>query len=315
MEIICSLHPSSVIQNNEVHLLFPDSKNEKDTVKICGLVDCQTTSAAINRKGVVCHAAGKVFYFKKLSLLSGQFNDGSQTWKLRLYQTVTKAQVQTWEQNSRFKFSVLRLDLKNSIPVSRKDDGIVLLSIINPETRQANSYALIYLFPPSKVSEKDWKGASLQLPQPRIRTAKYEIQSCIMMSNYVYFSLLLPEVGAYIYRVELTSLQHPKEMRDIVNLKPEQITSWKIEDSTAQNCFLAVLKEDIIILSFIITNGKSVMEVKRLISHSSTEYMYPFPRVMKIIVASIVPGDQSPLIVVVYHDNMHNKCCIKRFKI
>ena len=318
IEVVCSSQPLFVIRNNELHLVFPDSKNEKDTVITCSLVDSHTTSASINRKSVVCHAAGKVFYCKKLTLLSGQFIDGTKTWKLRLYQkTDTKAQLPTWEQIGRFKFSVLRLDLKNSMPVLLKDDGIVLLTVINPEIRLANSCVVVYLFPPSKVSEKDWKGASLSLPQLRIRTAKYEIQSCIIMSDHIFFSLLLPEVGAYICRLELMSLQHPKEMRNIVNLKPEQITSWKIEESTVQNCFLAVLKEDIIILSFIVTNSKTVMEIKRLTTQSisPTEYTYPFPCVMKIFTASIVPGDGNPLIAVVYHDSTCNKCCIKRIKI
>lgn len=129
------------------------------------------------------HAAGKLFYCKKLTLLSGQFTNGIGTWKLRLYHTDTKAPVPTWEQLVRFKFSVLRLDLKNSMPILLRDDGIVLLTVINPEIRQANSCVVVYLFPPSKGSEKDWKGASLSLPQTRmIRTAKYEIQSCIIMS-------------------------------------------------------------------------------------------------------------------------------------
>lgn len=76
---------------------------------------------------------------------------------------------------------------------------------------------------------------------------------------------------------------------------------------------------EVIIICFNITNEKTVMEVKQPLSSSAAvspaEYKHEFSRMVKILAASIVPGDQNPLIVVKYHDSILNKCHIKTFKV
>jgi len=208
----------------------------------------------------------------------------------------------------------LQLDLKNSIPLSLENDEIILVSAINQKTRQeVNSFIVAYLFPSSKVSGKSWKAVKLSLPSC-ICATKYKIQSCIVMSNYIYCSLLLPEVGAYIYKFGLASLQqHQKEMHDIVNISPEH--SWQVGDPNLQNCFLSLLKEKIIAINFHTANGKSIIEVKRLATKTSvvspTKYKFGFPYMVKIITASVIPDDQEFMMVVVYHDSTTDNCCIK----
>lgn len=233
--VICTCkhsQPSTVIHNNELHSVTKASTN--DTINTYDLLaGCQTSNIDINKKSVVCHADSKIFNCKKLSLLSGQSN--GTTWRLRLYQKDAKNQ---WEQVPIFRPSVLLLDLKNSIPI-QKENGIIVASVV-PETR-TTARVVIYLFSLLKVkSEKDWKATTVLLPSPRGRTAKYEIHSCLWLSINIYCSLLIPEVGAIIYKLGLASLQQPKNINNISTFRPEGI--WQIDNATLQNCVLAALR-------------------------------------------------------------------------
>lgn len=302
----------SAVQNNELDVLVT---NENDTVKSYDLVSGQVVKGTqINRKNVVCHGTCKMFHGKKLSLLSGQFNDATKTWRLRLYQSDdSKAQILSWAQVSQFRFSVLKLDLKNTVLVyASKDDEIIVISVLNQETRQTTPSIVIYSFP-LKASGY-YKAASFPLPS-RIR--KCEIYSCIIVSNDIY-CCLLSEVGGYIYKIGLASLnQHQKEMHNMVRIPTDHMCSWKTEDSTWQNCFLAMLKEEVMMISFSVADNKSIMKVKQLTPSElpSVDFKFVFPSIVRVITASIVPGNQNPLLAVLYHDIKANKCCIKRFDI
>ena len=78
---------------------------------------------------------------------------------------------------------VLALDIKNSISISLENDEILVASVLNQE---ASSCVVLYLFSASKISEKDWKAANSLLTPPCISASKYDIQSCIFISNHVY---------------------------------------------------------------------------------------------------------------------------------
>ena len=305
-----------LIQDDELHLVnqFPTHSTENDAFTSYNLLKYQKSCQKVNRKGVVGHDSCKLFYCKTLSLLSGHFNTATKAWKLRLYHLDSEMPFPSWERNSHFTSLVLAMDIKNSIPVSLENGEILVASVLNQE---ASSRVVLYVFPTSKVSEKNWKAAYSLLTPPRIRTAKYEFQSCVVISDHIYCSLFLPGVGAYIYKFKISSLQqHQKELHNIKSIWPD--CTWQTEDPNLQNCFLAVIKEDIIIITFSNIDNKSIMEVKRTISPSvitPAEYKYDFPCVVKVVAASLVHGDQNPWLAMMYHDNKTNKCCIKTFAI
>lgn len=314
-QVICNCKDSQPLTSTRKNELYVVVKGPAvDTVKIYDLINYQmVASIDISRKTVVSHADCKVFHCKRFSLLSGHLNTGTKTWRLRLYQTqagTVKTQTPSWDQVTHFKFSVLQLDYKNSVAVPQNDDGIILVSVV--QESKTSSYVVIYLFPLAKGS--NWKAACFTLPLPRIRTAKYEIQSCLLSSNSLYCSILLPEKGTIIYKFSLTSLQYPsKDVQNIVNGQHEGF--WQIEDHI---CYLEELNNEVIIISFTNTNGKTVMEIKRPLMTPAAlagEFKHEFDRVVKILKAFLVPGDQNPLIAVMYHDNVDSKCLVKTFKV
>ena len=315
IQVICKCkdsQPLTTTRNNELYVAVKDPL--VDTVKIYNLINCQmVASIDVSKKTVVSHADCKILHCKKFSLLSGQLNTATKTWRLRLYQTqadTVKTQTPSWDQVTHFKFSVLQLDYKNSIAIPQKDDGIILVSVV--QELKTSSYVLIYSFPLAKAS--NLKAACFSLPLPRNRTTKYEIQSCLLRSNSLYCSIFLPEKGTMIYMFGLASLQCPTDMQKIVNCQHEGF--WQIED---QICYLAeLINNEVSIISFTITNSKTVMEIRQILlppTVSPPEYKYEFMRVVKIIEAFLVPGDRNPLITVLYHDNVIGKCLLKRFKV
>ena len=318
-QVICKCkdsQPLTIIWKNKLYVVVKDPL--VDTVKIYDLINCQIMdSIDINKKTVVSHGDCKVLHCKKFSLLSGQLNAATNTWRMRLYQTqadTIKTQAPSWDQVTHFKFSVLQLDFKNSITVPQNDDGIILTSVV--QESKTSTYVVVYLFPLAKSS--NWKAACFPLQLPRIRTNKYEIQSCLLLLNSLYCSFILPEKGAMIYRFTLASLQYPsKDIQKIVNGQHEGL--WQIEDTALQSCYLVELNNKIIIISFTNSNGKTVMEMKRPLmpppAVSPAEYEVKFDRLVKIIKVYLLPGDQNPLVAVVYHDIIANKYFVKRFKV
>ena len=224
----------------------------------------------------------------------------------------------SWERSSYFTSSVSEMDLKNSIPVSLENGEILLATILNQE---ASCRIIIYLFESlsSKVAEKGWKAVCSLLKPPPNRAAKYKIQSCVVISNYVYCSLFLPKVGAFIYKFKISSLQqHQKEMFNIKEIHPDCSRSWAIKDSNLQKCFLASLKEDIIIVTFSSTEDRTVVEVKRPTRRSgilAADYQDELPgtRYVNVVTASVVCSYQNTWLAVMYHDSKTKKCRITRY--
>ena len=110
--------------------MIQGSANENDTLYIYNLVHKMVNTKSISKTQVVGHATCKMFFHSnKVTLVSGQFDDSTSTWKLRLYQFDTAKTLSTahlsWKQVSRF--NNLQLNLKNSIPVSYEKDGIFIL--------------------------------------------------------------------------------------------------------------------------------------------------------------------------------------------
>ena len=291
-------------------MVIQGSGNENDILKSYSLYRTTESVQVINRTAVVGHATCKFFYSNKLSLLSGQFDDRAAKWKLRLYQLdIRKA---SWELVSRY--SGLQLDLRNSIPVSCGNDEIILASVLqNQETRQITFSPVIYLFSQSRGGEK-WKAVKLR----SIRFVNCEIQSCVVVLNYIYFSLLVHGMGFCVYRCGLMVLQRQKATNFIEPISAE--CSWPIKNLNLQNCFLSEHKERVVVITTSVDCGKIIMQIKPLKVNptvvSPAQYQFELPCELKIIAASIVPDVQNPEIAVtiVYHNNTTNSCHFKKIK-
>ena len=259
-------------------------------LKIYNLVDGKEYTQEVKR--TVSYAGCKMFYLKNISLLV----TSSSTTKLWLYQLDTKNLTATWKVISCP--SIQQLDHKNSISVPFKDNGVIVISVVN---QQITSQIRFYIFSLS-IAEK-LKSASSNIRY----SSKYQIQSCAMLLNYIYCGLLLPD-GAYIYKFDIASLQ--KETHGILSNH-----KCYMKNSTLQNFFLLVFREVILIISIFTEDNKSIMEIRQLLDKpeiSSVKYQFEFPCVVKVVAASVIPDIQNPLIAVMYHNDKTGKCYIKK---
>ena len=322
-QVICSCKHSQLlphIQDNELHLLVPgdifesDICNKTDTLKSYNLVNKRESTKRITgiRKlsPTNCKLYSKV---KNLSLVCGE--DDASNLKLSVYCLDIKSQPASWELFTQHKFLVCNFDLENFIPVSHKDNGVIIVSVLNHEPKQANPCIKFHIFSQSTVKksakityEKSRKSALLQ-SQISSTGVKYKIQSCVIASGFIYCSLMLHEKGACILGFDLGLLeQHHNE-----NINP--VCSWQIEENSLTNCFLSVLRGKVIIIGFYIDDYKTVVELRRPEGStvlSPVEFQYVFNDKVKILTASIVLGVQTPIIAVAYHNYINDKCYVKR---
>lgn len=279
---------------------------ETYTLKIYDLN--QATCQEINPAKAVTFSAttSKLFYFNKLSLLTGKRH--TELWRLNLYQI--ESTHASWETPPNFKHSISKadFDFENSIPISyHKNDVIILVSVV------ANRITFHGF---SQRPEKNKKLAASLLHREKLK-----LSSCIMLSDYIFCCLLLPKTGSYIYKFGLASIQQHRKDSDI-----QSVCVWQLKNSALQNCFLSVRKEEIVVFD------GSNMEIRKLLSKplqvssvesslnqksfkvlevSSAEPIFKFPH-GNIIATSVIPGFQNHVIAVVYYNSKTNKHYIKR---
>jgi len=179
------------------------------------------------------------------------------TWNLNFYQLDTQDSLVSTEWQiafSRLSISESLFDLENTIPVSHKDDGIIMVSILNDQVKA--TYCIIFHIFSQNVPGRNWKTTSSLLPLQYAHPAGYKIQSCIVESNYVYCSVLLHETCAYVYKFDLMLLQ----MHQNDNVRP--VNNWHITEPTLQNSFLSVLNKKIVTLNYKKASNGTIMEVK-----------------------------------------------------
>ena len=291
--------------------MIQGSANENDTLNNYNLLYKMENTKSISKTQVVGATSKMFFHSNKVTLLSGQFDDMTSTWKLRLYQCDTAKTSSTlhlsWKQVSRF--SNLQLNLKNSIPVSYEKDGIILTSVLQyQENRQTITSLVIYMLSQSKgsekSSEKNWKAIKL-----RLRGTKYEIQSCVVTLNFLCCSLL-HEGSNYIYQCDLALFQKQKQTQFIEGIS--YLPCCHLKDPSI---FLSVHKTQVIVIIPNIDCNKTNIEIKQLLNPSTISpatYRFEFSCLVKIVNASVVPDVQDLEIVVVYHNNKTNSCHINR---
>jgi len=276
--------------------------------KSYGLPDFKENINPIKKTVLCATSSHKIFYFNdKISLLIGKLS--YKTWYLNFYQLDTQNSPVSSEQIafSRLSISESLFDLENTIPVSHKDDGIMMVGVLNDQVKA--TYRIVFHIFSQNVSGRNWKTTSSLLPLQHTHPAGYKIQSCIVESNYIYCSVLLHETCAYVYKFDLMLLQ--KHQND--NVRP--VNNWHMTEPTLQNTFLSVLNKEIITLNFKKASNKTIMEVKWPINPlavTPAEHCFELPHDIKIIKATVVLTSK---IIVIFHDNKTNKCYIKTFTI
>ena len=289
--------------------MVQNSTNENDMLRTYNLLAMDSREFEkgqeinLTSKNIQSATCYKIFYFvNKISLLTGRVD--YKTWRLNLYHLVldtNPAKCASWEKVpfSRFSISDSLFDLNNCIPVSHREDRVIVVSTVK-------DCILFHIFS-QKTSGRNWKTASSLL-----EFTSNQIQSCIdQESKFIYCSLLGHKTGAYIYKFDLVLLeQHQKCSSGSI----KSVCHWHIEEPTIQNCFLSLLQEEIIMISFNSINDKNIMKVKRsenFLSASPADYEFEFSH-ERIIAASIVSNSK---IVIIYQDNKTKQCFIKTFTI
>ena len=242
----------------------------------------------------------KAFSFNdKISILNAK-RGNSGTWKINLYCLDTEGQLATWKMaNFSSSFSDLLLDFHNSFVVSYKCDEIILASIVNNR--------IIFHIVSKSIHGNKRNSATFTLPKLQSRTAKFIMQSYIVVSTYIYCSLLQLGVSACICRFKL--LQNQRNTTSV-----QLVDTWHINDhSNLQNCFISALNAQVFINCCKVADNKTTIEVKRLKSDLTAESIasFQFPCIVKINTVSIVPCENL-VIAVIYHNTKTNKCYIKK---
>ena len=251
-----------------------------------------------------------LFYLNKLTIMAGDYDVNSRTAKLALYQFI--ASKATLEPVVGSKYSTTLIQLKNTVCVSFKNDGVIVVSVLDQITQQSSNRMTFHLFSQVKTAGKNWKMASLLLPPVLhcLDSCKYKIQSCAVISNHLYCSLWLHETTVYIYEIDLSPLcECDKECYE----QSLPMRNWLIEDLFITGCFLSVLKEEVVIATFKNINERTVMEVRlfnvnAISSVPKPKCQYDFPSVVKVVTVSVISGAPNNAIAVIYHDYKTNKC-------
>ena len=256
-----------------------------------------------------------LFYLNEITVLGSNSSVDFNTvtgLKVSLYQLIKGERLCEWKMVDGSEFST-KVDLKNTICTAYGNDGTVMISVLNQVAGLYIGKITISIFLPSKTAGKNWCQAYVFLPQ-LTDDLYYKIQSCLVISNTVYCSIVLQGTAAYVYEINLTPLaQCSRETIEEDLLQKKSI----IEDHNLQNCYLITLNERVNIITFVNTYNETVMDVWPLADFTSTvmprsQYHYGFGSIITVAAASM-SGSQN--ITVIYHGSESNNCMAKRFKL
>ena len=146
--------------------------------------------------------------------------------------------------------------------------------------------------------------------------SRYQIQSCIIISKYIYCSVLLPGERLTIYKVDLTPLQYTKETNEGFLINSQY--NWIFKNASLKSCYLSVFKKDLVSIVFYDGSGKTIVEVKQLQDSASSPpvllHTDVFPSIVKTVTASFSPSIPNTLITI-YHSCITNKCYLHKVSI
>ena len=214
------------------------STNKNDRLIKINCWNQSSQDVILKNNDLFCGTISYMFCFcKNICVLIGKLE--YKTWKLNVYQLDIKTTCATWEQVafSRYSISDSLFNFKNCIPVSHREDRIILVSILNDETK--SNHSIVFHIFSKHVSGRNWKTKSSLLPIQYCRTVEYQIKSCIVHSDYIYCGLLLDGIGAYIYKFDLTLLQ--QNQKGSVTIRP--VCNWHIREPLLENLFYQCSKK------------------------------------------------------------------------
>ena len=295
-----------VQQNHELNLVEHNSLTGTWTVICYNLIDSflHRSSEGINVNKIILDATTrKIFYYNnKISLFVGKVNNHA--WKLTLHSLVTEGQLSTFKPVLHCNLSLPEssFDSENWLAVSHKSGEIIIPTVLHDRIN-------LNIF---STSGKKWLLAYSILAQPLTRSVKVKISSCIVVSNYLYCSMVQQEVGARICQFNIRILQ--QYQRNSINVRPVNILHIR-DNPTLQNCFVSTHKEVVVIICCSNINDKSCIEVRqpkpRPTGISSVLYRYEFSKV-NIVGASADPCSKNLVLAIIYRDIEDDKYYIKR---
>ena len=313
--IYCDGQHISHMQHDKLHLIARNSTFRNDVLKTYNLLNHSKSAKEINltSKTMFCADIPYVLfhYRNDISLLTGRKDIN--TLHLNLYHIDTKAACASWEPVpfSRYSISSSLFDLGNCIPVSHRDDGVIVVSALNDRVK--GNHCIVFHIFSQKASGRNWKATSSLLPiKHKFNHNVYQIQSCIIdpESKHMYCSLILHETGAFVYKFDLTSLLKHRRGSNSVSIKP--VNSWRIEEPTLQNCFLSSLRGETVMISI---NHRNIIKVKRPINFLPAlpaDYKFELSSKIKITRVSIISNSK---VIILYHENKTKECFIKTISI
>ena len=292
-------------QKDELHLVIESTTADNYTLISYNLADSylHRHSQEINpaNKIMLSTATSKLFCFNnKVSLLTVKL-------KPTLYHLETDADLATWKPipQSSFAANETMYDIENCTVFSHKTE-LTVACIMNDR--------IIFHTFFKTAARKKWFSSSASLPQVHGYSTTYRIQSCIVVSNFIYCCLLLHGATMSIRICKFSTRLLQQNQKSSLNIRPLYI--WHLKDDTLINCFLSVHKGEIMLICCTIVNNRTMVEIKRPKANSAivstTEYKYEFPYIVNVISTSVISCCESLTIAIVYHDDKTNKHFIKQ---
>jgi len=276
-----------------------------------------------NCKEIVCPRM--LSYVDTVTILGSESDSGSTNLRVGLYKLKNTPYYSAWELTvgSNFTLSHSDLDIENTACVSY-NNMVIIASVLNQRTL---CQLILHLYDPSKKFANGSYWSSRSTPLRLHSGVKYEIQSCIVMSEFIYCSLLLLGTGAYIYKINLYPPQKcttvlpplqkcttaPPLLQKSRALKKEHLYSSNqlFENKMLQNSFLVVGPSGNA-FNIAVSNKdmKTIVKVERLIDIKTFSFKveFAFPSIVKAITASAIPN----YVIIIYHCG--EKCYIKKLK-
>ena len=309
--------PLPLIHNDQVYFVVLADEQTADVTKSghiesYSLVDGKNNKKYFsNCKSCVCPVM--LLYMNRITILGSDSDVGLiKRLKVSLHQFNEDGHHCVWESLQSSEAS-LNLDIKNACCAPYKEDRIVVVSVLNQVPDLAVGKMTFSLFSPLKIEGRHWRQASILLPNLSNRL-NYYIQSCVIESNYIYCIVLLKGKAVYIHKVDFTPLCRRSE----VTHEEDHLTfkRWVIEDHKLQDCFVFVLKGEVVVVTFMNIDNKTIMNVWQfnnfvLIIMPKPEGQFDFQSMINVVTASI----SDDTLTVIYHDDKRTKCYAKKFHV
>ena len=252
-------------------------------------------------------------YSNRITLFGGEFQN--KTYKVALYQlsddTTDSVSWQTIPTYSRK--TLVNLNPNNCICLQYRD-RVIVATIVTSNKYSNKIYIYFHVYFPEAIDEIYWKSAFLQIHHPqKLKNFSCDLQSCVMLSDKVYYSVKFSNNMICMYQSDLATLfDNTDSQQHVLHLLPSNM--WPIHDPTISKCFLSVFNDKIICISVKCIDSKTLLEVRFINPSLQQTCFYHFSTDVEVTSAAIVP-DTIHNLATVYHDQKMNSCYLKILRI